>query len=452
MSSSPVQPDPKEAVEAQLCAYLDGELSAAERAAIEQHLAVHPQHRQLLADLAMHREWLVALPRESAPADVGEAFRQQAERSLLMGEGEPDPVGRTTGRWRQLGLLAALLLMTAGLGVVVALMLTGPAHPAVRFAVDAPTTTLPSPPAVGGRSAAGTAEAVPPPVRALAAAAAPRPTTAADALAAAVPPITAPVPPTEADAVAPATMARAPQTPRTVHLLVTTTDPSQVDRFLTRSGLALDDMPDAAAKAARSAGGFGGGGGQQAQAAANGFAAAATQEQLAEKGLRMARAAAPGDAEAGVARRYVIHGLTAPQVRQLTADLTAAAAPGHVTAAPLKDRAATAPAGVPPISRGELVTVRIPQLTGAGLDQTNVVRVADDGTIALPMVDAVPAAGATPDEVARRVADRYRQANLIPNPTVTVSPARTTDGPATQPTTIDSVIVDVQPTPATPPR
>jgi anti-sigma factor RsiW len=62
--------DPKEATEAKLCAYLEGELSPSERTEIEQHLAANPQHRQLLADLAKTREWMRSIPAESAPFDL----------------------------------------------------------------------------------------------------------------------------------------------------------------------------------------------------------------------------------------------------------------------------------------------------------------------------------------------------------------------------------------------
>ena len=66
--------DPKEATEAKLCAYLEGELAPAERAEIEQHLAANPQHRQLLSDLARTREWVRSIPSENSPVDLAEMF------------------------------------------------------------------------------------------------------------------------------------------------------------------------------------------------------------------------------------------------------------------------------------------------------------------------------------------------------------------------------------------
>ena len=439
MPVPPTQPDPKEAVEAQLCAYLEDELSPAERAVIEQHLAVHPQHRQLLADLALNRGWLRDVKHEAAPAEVGEAFRQQVERSLLMGEDRP-AAGRSGGRWRQFGVLAALLLMTAGLGVVLTVMLAAPSRPTNSVAIDAPTSPM-SPPATTApaadrtvltRSMSSAVIAPPPPVPTMTVEP-DRPTTS---LAEAAPPTTATrsaVPTLRAPGAMaggqfgglPAAVAAAPQT---VHLQVATADPASLGRFLTRRGLTLDEP--------RADG--------QPAAGDKRYAAAANQQQSNAQSTRrpdgfLSGVAAP-DGIADVSRRYVGRELTDAQVRQLAADLTAAAAPGRVTAAADSVIAATRGPRLT-LARGDRVTVVIPQLTGAGLEPTNAVRVADDGTITLPMVDAVAAAGATPDEVARRVADRYRGAHLIANPTVTVS----SDGAPT-----DTLVVDVEPTPAKP--
>jgi protein involved in polysaccharide export with SLBB domain len=75
---------------------------------------------------------------------------------------------------------------------------------------------------------------------------------------------------------------------------------------------------------------------------------------------------------------------------------------------------------------------------GPGIEKTNVVKVTDDGTIALPMIDPLPAAGVLPGELERRIADKYREANLIPQATVTVTGAaapstQAATQPATQP-------------------
>ncbi len=373
MPAAPLQPDPKEAVEARLCAYLEGDLTAAEQAGIERHLDEHPQHRQLLADLARGRQWLREVPAEPAPADVAEAFQQQVERSLLLGEGTAPR--RPGGRWPQRVLVAALVLLTLGLGVVLTLVLAPPRGSPGRVAV------VPSKPSPR------------PATKAL-----PLPAAAADAARAAAPPSVQAAVAQNATAVeaqpAPAVTESGPTPgPPAIHLRVATADPAAVARFLTRSGFHREPA-------------VGGGGG----------------------GVETASAAGPG--------QYAVAGMTPAQVRQFTADLTAAAAPGRVTTDP-----AAPPAQA--VAPGDRLNVVIPQLTGAGLEQANAVRVADDGTIALPMVDPVQVAGATPAEVARRVGDRYRQSNLIANATVAVTPLpRPAAVPGAAPGA--TVIVDVQ--------
>jgi len=49
------------------------------------------------------------------------------------------------------------------------------------------------------------------------------------------------------------------------------------------------------------------------------------------------------------------------------------------------------------------------------------VKVAEDGTITLPMIDPLPAAGAMPADLEKRIAEKYREANLINAATVTVA-------------------------------
>ena len=425
MSSPPIQPDPKETVEAQLCAYLEGDLSPADRAAIEQHLAVHPQHRQLLADLARTRQWLQDLPREPAPPDVGEAFQQQVERSLLLGEdangSRPTP---TAGRAQQVALLAALVLLAAGLGVVLTMMLSGPARPAAKYATavppPAPATAPAAPPVAMSRPAHATApsmaNAVPPPAA-----------MGGGGLSASAMPAAAAV--------------------RSLHVRVVTADPAAVESILARSRLPVEPAPSIAL-ASRANRGFGR---YQANPDLRQNTQAASDQPQAQSNAQ-ANAFAAREARPAGPRRYVLRGLSADQAARLTAALTAAA-PGRVSVDGPTTRPAAAGSTLAP---GEVVTVVIPQLTGPGVGQTNVVRVAADGTIALPMIDAVPAAGATDDAVARRVADRYRQANLIANPTVTVSAAdaptaaaKAATRPTTGPAPLMTLTIDVEPAPAT---
>src|SRR5262249_40081808 len=108
-------------IEARLCAYIDGELSAAERDEIEAHMAANPSHGALLQDLMRHRARLRQLPREMAPRDLMEGFQAQLEREALLGSDELEPARTILGinRWPQILSAAAILLLATGLGVVV---------------------------------------------------------------------------------------------------------------------------------------------------------------------------------------------------------------------------------------------------------------------------------------------------------------------------------------------
>src|SRR3954468_10400916 len=110
-----------EQIEARLCAYVDGELDAVERAEIEKHLAANPAHRLLLHELMQTRDLLQALPHERAPQDVAEVLQGHLERSVLLDgpmELESQSVGRIN-RWSQYRAVAAILLLTAGLAGVI---------------------------------------------------------------------------------------------------------------------------------------------------------------------------------------------------------------------------------------------------------------------------------------------------------------------------------------------
>src|SRR5215213_7222467 len=77
-----------ENIEAKLAAYVDGELDEARRAEIERYLAGNPQHRKLIEELTVTRQYVRDLPRESAPADVADMLSQQLERAALLGDVE----------------------------------------------------------------------------------------------------------------------------------------------------------------------------------------------------------------------------------------------------------------------------------------------------------------------------------------------------------------------------
>src|SRR3954471_12178759 len=111
----------QEQIEARLAAYIDGELNAAERAEIEKHLAGNPQHKLLIDELTAQRDLLTAVPREKAPPEILETIQQQLERSVLLGSGEDatSDTGMRINRWPHRGAIAAVILLTSGLGFLV---------------------------------------------------------------------------------------------------------------------------------------------------------------------------------------------------------------------------------------------------------------------------------------------------------------------------------------------
>jgi Putative zinc-finger len=135
----------QEQIEARLCAYIDGELDATERAEIEKHLESNPQHRQLIKELMAQRDLLHALPREKAPAEIVETIQGQLERSVLLGApGDGGDMQSTRmSQWSHRGAIAAIVLLAAGLGVLVYKVLPSNKPPA-EFAV-APKETGPVP-------------------------------------------------------------------------------------------------------------------------------------------------------------------------------------------------------------------------------------------------------------------------------------------------------------------
>ncbi len=134
----------QEQIEARLAAYIDGELSAAERAEIEKHLAANPQHRKLIEELTGQRDMLLALPREKAPAELFETLQGQLERSVLLGSAaDAVDAPRHINRWPHRGAIAAIVLLAAGLAVLVYKVLPSNKPPA-EFAV-APKETGPVP-------------------------------------------------------------------------------------------------------------------------------------------------------------------------------------------------------------------------------------------------------------------------------------------------------------------
>lgn len=106
----------QEIIESKLCAYIDGELDSEGRAEIEKHLEANPQHRRLLESLRATRDLIRWLPREPAPPEVAETLSGQLERSVLLNyEGD----SLRTSPWPRVFAVAAIVMLTAGLGVAV---------------------------------------------------------------------------------------------------------------------------------------------------------------------------------------------------------------------------------------------------------------------------------------------------------------------------------------------
>jgi hypothetical protein len=111
----------KEKIEAQLCAYIDGDLTDAERVEIEQHLSSNPQHRKLMEELRGHSALLRGLPRATVPGELNESLTGQLERTALLDptDDQSSEAVLNINRWPQITAVAAVLLLAIGLGVVV---------------------------------------------------------------------------------------------------------------------------------------------------------------------------------------------------------------------------------------------------------------------------------------------------------------------------------------------
>src|SRR5947209_3917925 len=109
----------QENTEAKLAAYIDSELEGPERAEIEKLLELNPNYRRVLDQLRVTRDLLRGLPREPAPPELTEAFNGQLERSVLLEGVENRGSSSPIQRWPQWAAIAAIVLLTIGLGAVV---------------------------------------------------------------------------------------------------------------------------------------------------------------------------------------------------------------------------------------------------------------------------------------------------------------------------------------------
>ena len=108
--------DDVEQIESRLCAYVDGELTAAEAAEIERLLDANPAHKALIRDLIAQRQMLRSLPREPAGLDLSEALQAPLEREALLAPDFADSGGRfRRGHWPQVVSLAAVFMLSVAL-------------------------------------------------------------------------------------------------------------------------------------------------------------------------------------------------------------------------------------------------------------------------------------------------------------------------------------------------
>ncbi|HEX8342073.1 MAG TPA: hypothetical protein VF624_14300 [Tepidisphaeraceae bacterium] len=137
-------PDDLEQIEARLAAYIDDALPEPARTEIEQYLAGNPAHRQLVEELRMQRARLADLPRESAPAEVMDHLQGHLERQTLLENVDQAASSMKINRWPQWTAIAAVLVLTAGLGLLIYQVLPKTNNDAIVLA----------PPSMGGPEAA----------------------------------------------------------------------------------------------------------------------------------------------------------------------------------------------------------------------------------------------------------------------------------------------------------
>jgi anti-sigma factor RsiW len=504
--------DAKEATEARLCAYLEGELAPDERVEIERHLQANPQHRQLLIELAKTREWMRLVPHESAPTEIAEAFAAQIERSMLLDE-RRDTTTSAMNRLPQYALMAAILLLTLGLGGVIVVVLRSNGNDSLGTASQMPAplnvppinapATLPTVITGSPSQLADRATTIGPPSAPLAAP--PDRSAIANATASAAPGDLreaalsivsrqdqfhqtlagkqideSAVDSKQADAVRSTLTASGlhiPTSRKTICLMVSTPAPAatakQISGFFTRNQLVFDDnqtrvnKPLGANKPIedlpqnsgpiirREISGpqpiyeqparqwdFGN------NSAANNEVQSAVSHATTEPSGLPVQSLQPVKTQSwdfGTEQIYVGYGLTPLQLELLHGTLATGGIDQTVKRLelwkPVLTVVDTTGAGknsidaANMITKGQTLTVTVPQLVGPGIEKTNSVKVADDGTISLPMLDPLSAAGISTTQLQERIAARYREANLIPQATVKVTINATQLIPATLPTT-----------------
>lgn len=102
-----------------LSAYLDGEVTATERAEAQRLLESNSAARELLEDLRRNTSALQSLPRTTAPIEIAERVRQRIERGELVEAGDSTVADHTGSPWfRFVAMAATLALVVAGVWFV----------------------------------------------------------------------------------------------------------------------------------------------------------------------------------------------------------------------------------------------------------------------------------------------------------------------------------------------
>ncbi len=137
----------RERLEADLSAYLDGELSATRTREVEHLLRESPEAQQLLDELRDVADLVADLPRKSAPAGLSATMTHQTERQLLFGE-QPQR--------RRRSVLRLLVKVSASAAVIAACALVG--YHALVPALQSTGSMLDEPAEEGAAPLAGATE------------------------------------------------------------------------------------------------------------------------------------------------------------------------------------------------------------------------------------------------------------------------------------------------------
>ena len=394
--------DPTQATEAKLCAYLEGTLSAADRVEIEKYLAQSPTHRKLLRDLASTRRWVSELPKELAPPEIAELFEQHAERTMLLDD-SASAVSVRINRGPQVMLAAAILLLAVGLGAIIFIVLNAKGPTAQNY-----VSSMKSP------AAAPVDSASPKRATPTTSPAAGRATHQNDLVGA----------PAPAPAVIPAAPAAGAGGRGGILPGIVDGSPALASPALSNAQQKLQQNIMPAIKPLPAT--------LPVQMPLATIPPAFAQNQAAttqrSQSLAMNTAAIrQATSEPMTLFNNAVTSATATEITVLTARQNS-------TTQAKQPTPTTQPATV---AIGDRLSVDIPQLVGPGVEKTTTVRVEPDGKITLPMLDAMPAAGKSTNDLQKLIADRYREENLIASPVVTVTRVMATPAtmPATQPST-----------------